>query len=178
MRADISTGRSRLKTRLLALACEGWSRSSLAWGVAWGVTLGIFPILGVSTAACGLAALAGKLNQAVVQSANYLAAPLKLALILPCVRLGEMAWPTARPFSLSIDELQQLFVGAPLDTLRTFAVSFGHAVAGWLVLAPFVLLVTHTAVRILLRAAPTQATPARGQQGAEQNPVRERPVRS
>lgn len=56
--------------------------------LAVGLVLGTFPIAGVPTVLCLLAALILRLNAAALQALNSITAPLQLALLLPLARTG------------------------------------------------------------------------------------------
>jgi hypothetical protein len=130
---------------------QGWSESKVAWSAAWGVTVGLFPIYGVTTATLAAVGWLAKLNHAVLQGFNYLVGPLKLALIFPYIRLGEWMFRPERAFTLSLVEFSQRFRDAPWETLRAFAWTFAHAVSGWLLSAPFIVLAVFALARLTLR---------------------------
>ncbi len=99
------------------------------------LTVGVFPIMGFATPVNTLAGLVFRLNQPVVQAANFSTAPLKLALIYPFLRLGEWIFG-AEPLSLSLIELTERFAADWLGMLREFGWSFLHATVGWLICVP------------------------------------------
>jgi hypothetical protein len=53
-----------------------------------GLVLGVFPIMGVPTVLCLLAAVAFRLNPAALQALNSVTSPLQLALLMPLARIG------------------------------------------------------------------------------------------
>jgi uncharacterized protein (DUF2062 family) len=130
---------------------QGWSPSSVCWSTAWGLTIGLFPIYGVTTAVLGLIGLIWKLNHAIMQAFNYLIAPLKLLLIIPYIRFGEWMFQTDTPFRLSITEFTKRFKDAPSDTLAEFAMTFVYAMCGWLVSVPFWMLFSYFTMQALLK---------------------------
>jgi uncharacterized protein (DUF2062 family) len=77
----------RLSSRLKVLA-ENCSGEKLALILALGLVLGTFPIFGIPTVLCAVAALVLRLNMAALQVVNQLSAPLQLALLIPFERLG------------------------------------------------------------------------------------------
>ncbi len=81
--------RRRLWEPLRAQLRQGLSPERLAWSLALGLGAGVSPLVGSSTGLCILLALVFRLNQVVMQAANYLAYPLQLALLIPFIRLGE-----------------------------------------------------------------------------------------
>ena len=141
----------KIKLKILDALKQGWTPSAVCWSSAWGFTVGLFPIYGVTTGALGLIGLIWKLNHAIMQSFNYLIAPLKLILIIPYIRLGEWMFQTETPFSLSIPEFTRRFRAAPWDTLGEFAMTFLHAICGWLVSVPFWLGIVYFTMQALLK---------------------------
>lgn len=126
---------TKIKAVLRLQLQQGLGVRAAARAVALAVTIGVFPIMGCSTLMNTAAALRLKLNQPIVQSFNWLCAPLKLLLIFPFLRLGEFLFQ-ARPFALSLQELSRRFVEDRWGTLQEFAWTFGHAITGWLLCAP------------------------------------------
>jgi hypothetical protein len=53
-----------------------------------GLVLGVFPIMGIPTILCLLAAVIFRLNPAALQVLNSVTSPLQLALLLPLARIG------------------------------------------------------------------------------------------
>ena len=87
---------------LLAQLKQGVTTHKLAQSVAFGVVLGSFPIIGVTTSLCLLAAAMFKLNHVAIQSVNYLVYPFQIALIIPFLRMGEWLFNVS-PANLNIN---------------------------------------------------------------------------
>ena len=125
----------RIQTPILGMLRQGLSPEGLAWSLALGLALGIFPLFGTSTVLCLGAALAFRLNQPAMQLANYLAYPLQLGLLLPFIRLGERLFGTQPvPFSLSM--LQAVLKADAWGTVGMFWSSLWHASVAWLLVVP------------------------------------------
>ena len=107
--------------------------------IAVALTIAIFPIMGFSTWINLGAAAALRLNHPVVQAVNWLSAPLKFALIFPFLRLGEWLFG-AEPFTLSLVQFSEIFFADWIGTTQAFAMTFVHAIAGWLVCMPLIFL--------------------------------------
>lgn len=60
---------------------EGMSSKKIALCITLGIVLGIFPVLGTTTVLCTIAALALRLNLALIQLVNYAVYPLQLFLL-------------------------------------------------------------------------------------------------
>ena len=90
---------------------ENLTPEQVALLVSVGVVLGVFPITGLPTVFCVLAAGRLRLNPVAMQLLNNAASPLQLALILPLARAG--AW----------------LCGGGVG--RGFGTAAIHAIAGW-----------------------------------------------
>ncbi len=91
--ADPETKDSFLQRRLvrpvIELLRQGVTPEKIALSIVFGVTLGVFPVLGSTTALCAVAALAFRLNLPAIQIVNYFVYPLQIALLIPFFRVGE-----------------------------------------------------------------------------------------
>ena len=116
---------------VLRLLGQGASPKRLAASFALGTVIGLFPVVGVTTAACAAAALLFRLNLPVIQLANYLVYPLQLALLIPFAHLGAALFQ-APPPPLSTDELARLFSEDVLGTMAAFSTVIAHAVVAWM----------------------------------------------
>ncbi len=140
---------------------QGATPSRLALGVALGLALGVFPVLGATTALCAVAAAGLRLNQPAVQLANYLAYPLQLALFVPFLRAG--AWLFgAPPFALGLGEIRASLAADPWGTIAALSAANLRAVAVWALAVAPLALALHLALRPLL----ARLAPARGEGGA------------
>ena len=127
--------RRRLADPLLLLLKQGLAPETLALSLALGVTLGLFPVLGATTALCAAAGVALRLSHPALQLANYAVAPLQVPLILAFVRLGER-FAGAAPMPFSVERLLLFFREDPLAFLARFGGTGLHAILGWLAVAP------------------------------------------
>ncbi|KAJ6693199.1 hypothetical protein OIU85_004008 [Salix viminalis] len=107
---------------------RGLEPKQLAFSTALGITLGIFPICGVTVLLCGVAiAFLGSLCHApTVLLANFIATPLELSLVVPFLRFGEVM--SGGPhFPLTSDALKKVFTG---QASREVILSVVHATQG------------------------------------------------
>lgn len=148
----------KLKATVVRALKQGWSPEAVCWSSAWGWTIGVFPIYGVTTVALGAIGWIWKLNHPILQAFNYLVAPLKFALIIPYIRFGEWMFRPETAFTLSIPEFSRRFKAAPMETLGEFAITFVHAICGWLVTAPFWMAAVFFTMKLLLRAGEATRT--------------------
>jgi uncharacterized protein (DUF2062 family) len=101
----------RLQASLAELTPE-----QIAQVLSVGLVLGVFPMMGIPTLLCLLAAFGLRLNFAALQLINNMSSPLQLALLVPLARAG------AR------------FYGAPIVSFSwtgTIGLAALHAVTGW-----------------------------------------------
>ena len=127
--------RRRLWVPLRVQLRQGSSPEGMAWSLSLGLGAGVSPLVGTSTGLCILLALVFRLNQVVMQVANYLAYPLQLALLIPFIRLGEKLFGTPR-LPLSLEVLSVALRADAWGTLHTFWTSLWHAGVAWLLTAP------------------------------------------
>jgi uncharacterized protein (DUF2062 family) len=137
---------------------QGVTPQKIALTIALGLALGIFPILGTTTALCAVAAVWLKLNQPVIQLVNWLVYPLQLGLILVFIRAGE--WMMHVPLiRFSLPQLIEKFRESPGDFFKQFGMCGVHGVIAWLLIAPFLILITYTVLLPLLKRLATVKIP-------------------
>jgi uncharacterized protein (DUF2062 family) len=143
--------RRRLLAPVVSQLTRGVSSEKIAWTIALGVVLGIFPILGSTTVICLLVGWLFRLNQPVLLVFKTLVYPLHLALILVFIRLGERLYgvPLIR---FSIPQLIAKFEADPMQFARDFGMAAWHGVSAWLLIAPVLAIVIKMGTLPALRA--------------------------
>lgn len=126
--------RRRLIDPLIGQLKQGATPEKLAQSMAWGSLIGVFPILGTTTALCGVAGVAFKLNHIAIQTMNWLVYPLQIALILPFLQLGNLIVGQP-PLTLSIEEISAMFAEDFLTAARNLGGLALRGIAAWLVVA-------------------------------------------
>ncbi|KAJ3057575.1 hypothetical protein HK097_000042 [Rhizophlyctis rosea] len=113
----------------------GITAQKLAQTVSLGIVLGLFPILGLTTVLCFVAAYKLSLNQPIIQATNFLMTPFCLATSIPFMRIGETL--TGRePLTLSPAELaKQLKSEGFVKGAGMAFGGLGCAALGWAVVA-------------------------------------------
>jgi uncharacterized protein (DUF2062 family) len=149
--APASFWQRRIVAPVLAQLRQGVSPDQIALTLALAAVLGIFPVFGVTTLLCGLAAVWLRLNQPLIQLANYALTPLHLALLLPFYRSGEALFRQPHLPIFSIDELLARFEAGPLSFLVDYGMVVVYGIVVWLLLAPPLCAVLYFASRPLLR---------------------------
>ena len=120
---------------ILELLRQGVTPDKIALSLAFGLGLGIFPVLGVSTVLCTVVAIVLRLNLPAIQLVNYLASPVQLLLIIPFVRVGEHVLRLA-PQPLSVTEGFRLLATGVVHAVMVLWDAIVHAALGWIVLGP------------------------------------------
>ncbi|CAA2987116.1 E3 ubiquitin- ligase [Olea europaea subsp. europaea] len=129
--------RKRIVDPFLQILRRGAEPKQLAFSGAVGITLGVFPICGVTVFLCGMAiAVLGSLCHApTVMLTNFIATPVELSLVVPFLRFGEFI--TGGPhFPLTSDAFKKVLTG---QASREVLQSIVHALLGWVVAAPFIM---------------------------------------
>jgi uncharacterized protein (DUF2062 family) len=145
--------RRRLIDPVLDLLRQGVTPEKIALSLAFGLGIGIFPVLGVSTVLCTVIALALRLNLPAIQLVNYLASPLQLLLIIPFVRVGEHLLGL-QPQPLSISEGFRILAAGVVHAITTLWDAIVHAALGWIVIGPVLIFALYRLFRpVLVRAA-------------------------
>ncbi len=137
---------------------QGSSPEKLALSLAVGIALGVFPIFGLTTLLCTLAAIVLRLNLSAVQTANYAMYPFQLALMLPLARLGERVFH-ARAIPFSLLKLSAMLQHDMFRTLHDLEQGALHALAGWVLIGPVLLMAVNLASLPFLRALAKRCEP-------------------
>jgi uncharacterized protein (DUF2062 family) len=125
----------RLVRPVIELLRQGVTPEKIALSIVFGVTLGVFPALGVTTAFCAIAALAFRLNLPAIQLVNYFVYPIQIALLIPFFRLGEKLFGTQH-LPLSVPQIYAMIHASMTGAVRTLWTTTWHAIVVWSLLAP------------------------------------------
>ncbi len=115
---------------------QGISVDKIAQAIAFGLTIGIFPIIGATTLLSFLAGMPFRLNQPILQTFQALSSPLQLATILLFYRAGESLYGVPH-VSLSIPGMMDHFFEAPGDFLQKYGMTALYGITVWCLIAPF-----------------------------------------
>jgi uncharacterized protein (DUF2062 family) len=132
----------RLARPIRRLLTQGITPEKIALSLAFGIMLGVFPVLGTPSLLCLLAALIFRLNLAALQLVNILVSPLWLALLIPFTRAGERLFGAPR---LTIT-VPQMFTLARTDFFHSVNVlwmSALRAAAAWMLVGPLGIVVLY-----------------------------------
>ena len=125
----------RLARPILDLLRQGVSPEKIALSLTLGVALGVFPVLGSTTALCALAALVLRLNLPAIQIVNYFVYPLQLGLLIPFFRLGERLF-RAPHLPLSVSQIYAMMHANMWSAIRSLWTTTWHAIIVWCLAAP------------------------------------------
>jgi uncharacterized protein (DUF2062 family) len=144
----------KLVRPIIDLLKQGVTPEKMALSLALGVTLGIFPALGWTTALCAIAALSLRLNLPAIQIVNYFMYPVQIALLIPFFRLGEWVFRAPR-LAISVPQMYALIHANVWNAIRLLWTTTWHAIVVWCVVAPiiagFVYIILAPVLRRVLR---------------------------
>jgi uncharacterized protein (DUF2062 family) len=142
--------RRRIVRPIVELMRQGVTPEKLALSIALGVALGVFPVLGTTTALCALAALILRLNLPAIQIVNYFVYPAQLALLIPFFRLGEKLFG-APHLPLSATQVISMVRASYWNSLHFLWITTWHAVVAWCLLAPAIIALAYLILLPALR---------------------------
>jgi uncharacterized protein (DUF2062 family) len=148
----------RLVRPLLNLLRQGVNPEKIALSVALGVMLGVFPVLGATTALCALAAFAWQLNLPAIQVVNYFVYPLQIALLIPFFRLGERLF-RAPHLPLSVPQIYAMIHANMGNAIRLMWTTTWHAIVVWCLVAPVCAAAIYAGLTLVLRRMVTRKIP-------------------
>jgi uncharacterized protein (DUF2062 family) len=147
----------RIRRLILELLRQGVTPEKMAFSLALGVALGVFPVLGTTTALCALVAFIWRLNLPAIQMVNYFVYPLQIALLIPFFRAGEKLFGAPR-LPLSVSQILAMAQASFWGATRFLWTTVWHATLVWCLIAPpFVALLYVTLTPILRRAGRKQS---------------------
>ena len=129
---------------------QGITPDKIALTIALGLVLGIFPILGATTALCALVALRMGLNQPIIQLVNYVVYPLQLIALIPFYRGGESLFGQPH-IPLAIPMLVARFRADAWAFLGDFGRIAMQGIVLWCLIAPLLAAAVYFTLRPALR---------------------------
>jgi len=127
--------RRRIARPIVELLRQGVTPEKMALSLALGVALGVFPVLGTTTALCALAAFIWRLNLPAIQIVNYFVYPLQIVLLIPFFRLGENLFG-APHLPLSVAQILAMVHASFWVATRFLWTTVWHAAVVWCLIAP------------------------------------------
>ena len=142
MRLNFTQIKTNICNSIKSMLKKGMRPRQITLCIALGVSLGIFPVLGMTTLLCTVAAFALRLNMPAIQMVNFIVYPLQLILLAPFYGIG--SWLFNQPGwhaveGSLIDSIRNDFWGnmASLWDLTLYAV------LTWSVISPLVILMLY-----------------------------------
>jgi uncharacterized protein (DUF2062 family) len=142
--------RRRIARPIVELLRQGVTPEKMALSLALGVTLGVFPVLGTTTALCALVAFLWRLNLPAIQIVNYFVYPLQIALLVPFFRAGEKLFG-APHLPLSVSQILAAVHASFWGATRFLWTTIWHAAVAWCLIAPVLVVLAYTILVVLLR---------------------------
>ena len=142
----------RIARPVVELLRQGVTPEKLALSLALGVALGVFPVLGTTTALCALAALILRLNLPAIQTVNYFVYPLQIALLIPFFRLGERLF-RAPHLPLSAAQISGMIHASFWSATRFLWTTAWHGAVAWCLIAPALTALLYVILVPILRRA-------------------------
>ena len=142
--------RRRIARPVVELLRQGVTPEKMALSLALGMALGVFPVLGTTTALCALVAFVWRLNLPAIQIVNYFVYPLQIVLILPFFRAGERLFG-APHLPLSVSQIVAAVHASFWGATRFLWTTIWHAVIAWCLIAPLFVILAYVALVVLLR---------------------------
>jgi uncharacterized protein (DUF2062 family) len=142
---------------IVAQLKQGITPERIALTLALASVIGVFPILGATTVLCALVAVKLRLNQPLIQLANYLVYPLQLLLLLPFCRAGETLFGQPHLPIFSAGALIARFDAGPLRFVADYGMTVLYGAVVWALIAPFAAALLYAVLRPLLRGLASRA---------------------
>jgi len=137
---------------IIGLLSQGITPRQLALSLAFGIGLGIFPVLGTTTVLCTVMALAWRLNRVAIHTVHFAITPVQLLLTIPFVRVGERV-VQAPPQSPSMDARLELITASAGHAIVVLWGAIVHAVIGWVAIGPVAIYLLYRALTPILKHA-------------------------
>ena len=143
----------RVVAPIVTLLTQGITPEKIALSLAFGIVLGIFPVLGSTTILCAAAALIFHLNLPAIQLVNYLIYPAQLFLLVPFIRIGEKLFRVA-PLQLSVTQILAMVRADLPHAISALWLAEVHAMSAWLLIgSPAIFLIYFLLSRALRQVA-------------------------
>jgi uncharacterized protein (DUF2062 family) len=161
--------RTRITRPIVRLLTQGITPEKVALSLAFGIVLGVFPVLGSTTLLCLLAALIFRLNLPAIQLVNYLMYPAQFLLLIPFIRAGQLLF-RAKPLDLSLSQMLAMAHADLGHAIGVLWITALQAIAAWLLVGPIAIAVLYRlltpAIRKLGGTAKRAISPAAAEPAA------------
>ena len=118
------------------LVTQGITPTKVAFTIAIGSAIALFPILGTTTLLCILVGVLLRLNQPIILLLNGAMTPLHLPVIFAFLKLGSVLFGSQYSH-VGIRMMNHMFWDDPHEFWLRFGSAAFHAVVAWAIVAPF-----------------------------------------
>ena len=146
-----------IRDPIITLLKQGITPKKIALGLAFGMVIGIFPVIGSTTILCTVAAIIFRLNLPAVQLFNWLVYPLQVLLLIPFFHFGDFLFGV-EPLPLSAQELVAMFQADFWGSILSLWDTSMHAIVAWLLVGPPLALVLYLIGMPLVKRLPFRGT--------------------
>ena len=142
-----------MRDPLVAQLTQGITPEKIALTLAFGVALGLFPAIGVTSLFCFFAAVVFRLNQPIIQLTNQALWSVHLPVVIGCAKVGEWVFnvPKADRLSWDLDKIRHDFHTDLWQTIHNYRVEFVHTLVVWAILVPPCLALVYFATLPIIR---------------------------
>ncbi|MGD2184492.1 MAG: DUF2062 domain-containing protein [Desulfobacterales bacterium] len=134
-----------------AMLKEGMSLKRISLCIALGATLGVFPVLGMTTLLCTAAAFLFRLNLPAIQVVNFMVYPLQIVLLVPFYGTGNWLFQQQK-LHLIKEDLIGLFAKDFWGSMVNLWDLTLYAIVSWLIVSPFLVLLLYGILKSVMRA--------------------------
>ena len=128
---------------------QGLSHSSIALGISVGVTMGIMPVIGISTMLCFFISWLLHLNHILIQAFNYLVYPLQIILYVPFVYAGSKLFG-GQEQSFNLNDFHSLSEGNFFHNVLNMGMMNLNGLLLWVIISiPLTIVIYYLSLNIL-----------------------------
>ena len=132
-----------------ATATQGVSPPKIAQAISYGITLGLFPILGSNTILTLAVGVTLRLNQPILQVFKTLTYPFQWVTVFGFYRAGEWLF-NAPHVSIHIPTMMKRFFAEPGPFFKDYGMTALYGIAVWLILAPAIGWLIYVITKIMI----------------------------
>jgi uncharacterized protein (DUF2062 family) len=141
--------RKRLADLIVGLLTQGITAEKIALSLAFGIVLGVFPVLGTTSLLCLIVAILFRLNLPAVQLVNALVYPLWFLLLVPFIRVGERLFG-ASP-AITISQILALAHENLRHSIGVLWLTELRAAGAWMLVGPPMIIVLYLTLAPIVR---------------------------
>ncbi len=134
---------------ILQQLTQGVSPPKIAQAISYGITLGLFPILGSNTILTLAVGVTLRLNQPILQVFKTLTYPFQWVTVFGFYRAGEWLF-NAPHVSIHIPTMMKRFFAEPGPFFKDYGMTALYGIAVWLILAPAIGWLIYVITKIMI----------------------------